>query len=84
MNKEPWIGAYLSKVAKSVLVCCRCHTQVVISGFRISTVPHKFDGVPIYKCTKDTCPAFDKERNSAQREWIEYTPDYRYHKERLI
>ena len=77
LSSNPWIGSHVSKEAKSVLVCCKCHTQVIISGFTDR-------GMPIYQCTKDTCPAFGKERNRIQREWIEYDPKFFYLTSKVI
>lgn len=66
MSFKADIGKYVYKTANSVLVCCKCHSQVVISG---TTDNHN---KRIYKCDKDTCPSFGKERNRIQVEWIEY------------
>lgn len=68
---KPNIGDYIHKFAKSVLVCCICHSQVVISGFTTS-------GFAIYKCDENTCPSFGKVRNRIQREWIEHEQKFEY------
>lgn len=74
---SPYIGCHVFKIAKSVLVCCKCHSQVVVSGF---TEKH----LPIYKCDKDTCPSFGKVRNHAQVEWLEFQQAFTYPKEKVI
>ncbi len=71
------IGDNVIKFAKSVLVCNTCQTQVEISGF------HKSD-LPIYKCVKDTCPAFGKTRNLRQRHYLEYEQSFEYRKVGII
>ena len=73
----PNIGDNEVKFAKSVLVCCKCRTQVEISGFRKS-------GLPFYKCVKDTCPAFGKTRNRTQRHYLEYEAVFEYRKVGII
>jgi len=74
---SPFIGSYVIKMAKSVLVCCKCHSQVMVSGFNENKLP-------IYKCNKDTCPSFGRERNYQQREWLEYQQAFTYPKEKVI
>lgn len=73
----PNIGDNVIKFAKSVLVCNKCQTQVEISGF------HDSDR-PIYKCVKNTCPAFGKTRNRRQRQYLEFKQSFEYRKVGII
>lgn len=70
-------GDNVIKFAKSVLVCNKCQTQIEISGFHDS-------GLPIYKCVKDTCPAFGKTRNRRQRHYLEFVTSFEYRKVGII
>jgi len=74
---KPKIGDNVIKFAKSVLVCCRCQTQVEIFDFFAS-------GLPMYWCVKDTCPAFQRIRKRKQRFWLDYQTSFEYRKVGII
>lgn len=81
MDINPVKGDYAFKYAKSTLVCSRCGTQVKIVDF------HE-NGIPIYKCVTDTCPAFNKERRPFGKHpsafWVEFTQVFEYRKVKVL
>jgi len=74
---RPAIGKSVFKFAKSVMVCCLCYTEVVITGFTET-------GIPIYKCDHSSCPSYGKIRNKQQRTWVEYQQSFEYRKTKVL
>ena len=75
--KNPAIGKSVFKFAKSVMVCCLCYTEVVISGFTEK-------GIPTYKCDHSSCPSYGMNRNKQQWKWLEYQQSFMYRKWKVI
>ena len=74
---QPAIGKSVFKFAKSVMVCCLCYTEVVISGFTGK-------GIPTYKCDHSLCPSYGMNRNKQQWKWLEYEQSFEYRKLKVI
>lgn len=70
----PKIGLNCVKFAKSVRVCVKCQTPVEVYEVNKET------GASKYKCVKDTCPAFGKNRNRLQYFWLEFATTAEFRK----
>ena len=75
--RKPAIGKCVYKSAKSVMVCCSCYTEVIISGFTEKELP-------MYECAHSACPAYGKNRNKQQWRWMEYQQFIEYRNQKVI